>query len=84
MSQTFRLRGWKGRLSIGVHVKDSERRMERGILERSNRSDEERDGLNRPSTAMLIKNPELWDRSARNVQAARLERGSGGGVGEGG
>lgn len=53
-------------------------------MERSSRSDEERDGPNRPSMAMSIRSPELWGWSARNVQVARLERKSGRGVGEGG
>ena len=54
--------------------------MERG----SNRFDEERDGPDMPSVAMSIKNPELWYQNTGNVQVARLEHGSCGGVGEGG
>ena len=84
MSQTYMLQGWRGRLSIGVDVEDSERRMERGISETSSRSDEERDDPNRPFAAVLIKSPELWGWSAGNVQVVRLKCGSSGGVKEGG
>jgi hypothetical protein len=84
MSQTFRLRGWRGRSLTGVYVEDSDRRIERGISERSMRSDEEKDGLDRPSAALSIRSPELWDQIVGNVQPTRLERRSSGGVGDGG
>jgi hypothetical protein len=67
-----------------VDVEDSERCMERGISKRSSRSDEERDGPNRPSAVVSIRSPELWGWSAGNVQVARLKHGSSGGVREGG